>query len=234
MQYKAVFFDLDGTLLPLDQDEFVKVYFAELSAYMAQYGYEPKSYCDSIMKATYTMMKNDGGRTNEEAFWDLYLSIFGEDARKDEPVLEDFYRTNFENVKRVTGYDPAAAETVKLLLEKDVPLVLATNPVFPPVATEARIRWAGIDPSVFRIITTYNNIGYCKPSIEYYKDLCDRMGYSPEECVMIGNDTRDDMVAETIGMKVFLLTDNLVNRENKDITTYNRGSFAELKEFLGV
>jgi len=49
---------------------------------------------------------------------------------------------------------------------------------------------------------------------------------------MIGNDTLDDMEAEKLGMKVFLLTDNLVNRENKDISKYPRGGYAELKTFL--
>ena len=49
---------------------------------------------------------------------------------------------------------------------------------------------------------------------------------------MVGNDLSDDMIAEKIGMKVFLLTDCSINKENEDISVYPRGSFEELDSFL--
>ena len=49
---------------------------------------------------------------------------------------------------------------------------------------------------------------------------------------MVGNDVTEDMVAETVGMKVFLLTDCLINREGKDISVYPHGGFEQLLEFL--
>ena len=39
--YRAIFFDLDGTLLPMDQDAFVKRYFGILSKYFAAVGFDP-------------------------------------------------------------------------------------------------------------------------------------------------------------------------------------------------
>ena len=35
--------------------------------------------------------------------------------------------------------------------------VLATNPIFPAVATRSRIRWAGLEPEDFELCTTYEN-----------------------------------------------------------------------------
>lgn len=49
---------------------------------------------------------------------------------------------------------------------------------------------------------------------------------------MVGNDATEDMVAADIGMSVFLLTDNLINKDDVDISAYPRGGFAELIEFL--
>ena len=49
---------------------------------------------------------------------------------------------------------------------------------------------------------------------------------------MIGNDVNEDMVAETLGMKVFLLTDCLLNKDNKDISAYPHGGFPELLSFV--
>ena len=49
---------------------------------------------------------------------------------------------------------------------------------------------------------------------------------------MVGNDVQEDMVAQTLGMKVFLLTDNLINRTGEDINRYPHGSFGELMDFI--
>ena len=49
---------------------------------------------------------------------------------------------------------------------------------------------------------------------------------------MVGNDVGDDMVAEKIGMKVFLLTDNLINKNNEDISIYPNGGYQELIRYL--
>ena len=49
---------------------------------------------------------------------------------------------------------------------------------------------------------------------------------------MVGNDVGDDMVAESIGMKVFLLTDCLINKTENDISKYPNGSFEKLMEYI--
>ena len=109
---------------------------------------------------------------------------------------------------------------------------LATNPIFPAVATENRIRWAGLKPEDFEFYTTYETCRYCKPNPKYYEDIVEKLGVSAEECLMVGNDVTEDMIAETLGMKVFLLTDCIINKENKDISVYPHGGFEELIDYL--
>ena len=111
-------------------------------------------------------------------------------------------------------------------------IVLATNPLFPSIATESRMRWAGLAPDDFELYTTYENSSFCKPNPKYYEEILGKLGVSAEECLMVGNDVTEDMIAETLGMKVFLLTDCLINKENKDISAFVNGSFSELMEFL--
>ena len=50
---------------------------------------------------------------------------------------------------------------------------------------------------------------------------------------MVGNDVTEDMAAKTIGMKVFLLTDCLINKEGKDLELYPHGGFSELVKLIG-
>ena len=104
--------------------------------------------------------------------------------------------------------------------------------MFPAIATCSRVRWAGLEPSDFDLITTYENSCHSKPNIAYYRDILETMNLKPEECLMVGNDAEEDMIAETLGMKVFLLTDCLLNRKNKDISKYPQGSFPELLEYI--
>ena len=45
---KAVLFDLDGTLLPMDQKVFMKDYFGRLIRRLAPLGYTPESFLASM------------------------------------------------------------------------------------------------------------------------------------------------------------------------------------------
>ncbi len=232
MPITTVLFDLDGTLLPMDQDVFVKDYFKRLAARLAPLGYDPKKLIDAVWRGTAAMIGNTGEKTNEAVFWDVFAQIFGEDARKDEPQFAKFYEEEFDKVREVCGFDPQAAETVKELKEKGYRVVLATNPIFPAIATQKRIRWAGMQHEDFELVTTYENISYCKPNPDYYREILSRIGVSAEECIMVGNDVGDDMVAEALGMKVFLLPACLINKADADISRYPNGGFAELMEYI--
>ena len=232
MSIKMVLFDLDGTLLPMDQDIFVKTYFKGLAAKLAPHGYEPKSLIDAIWSGTAAMIKNTGEKINEEAFWDDFATHYVEKVREDLPLFDEFYQNNFDSVKEMCGYNPQAAEVVKYLKKSGIRVALATNPIFPAIATQKRIRWSGLEPEYFELYTTYENCSYCKPNPEYYREIIKQLGVKPEECLMVGNDVGDDMIAETLGMKVFLLTDCLINNGDKDISGYPQGDFTQLLRFV--
>ena len=51
---------------------------------------------------------------------------------------------------------------------------------------------------------------------------------------MVGNDVGEDMIAEKLGMRVFLLTDCMINKANADISIYPHGNFDDLKNFLNT
>lgn len=232
MKPTTVLFDLDGTLLPMDNDAFTKSYFKLLAVKLAPYGYESKQLADAVWAGTAAMVKNDGKSSNEEKFWQKFSEIYGEKATTDKPIFDEFYEKEFQKAKSVCGYNPKAAETVRKVKEMGLRTVLATNPIFPHNATESRIRWAGLEPEDFELYTTYENTGFCKPNPDYYKDIIKRIGVNANECLMVGNDVTEDMVAKTIGMKVFLLTDCLINRSGKDISEYPNGDFDRLIDFI--
>lgn len=229
---KMILFDLDGTLLPMDQDIFVKTYFGLLAQKLAPYGYEPNDLMKSIWSGVSAMVRNTGETSNEEAFWNDFIGIYGKGAREHIPVFEEFYRDDFQKAQSVCGFNQESDNMIKTLKRMGFRLALATNPLFPAVATESRIRWAGLEKEDFELITTYENSSYCKPNPAYYKEILEKLQVKPEECLMVGNDVTEDMIAKTLGMKVFLLTNDLINKENADIKQYPHGNFQDLLYYV--
>ena len=232
MKITTILFDLDGTLLPMDQDKFTEAYFKMLTKKLLPHGYEPKKLIDSIWVGTAAMVRNTGQQTNEEAFWKKFMELNGEQVLADKPLFEEFYQKDFQQVKDFCGYNPKAAQMVAALKQRGFRLALATNPIFPAVATESRIGWAGLAPEDFEWYTTYENSSYCKPNPDYYRALLEKLKVQPEECLMVGNDASEDAAALKVGMSFFLLTDCLINKENKDISEYPQGDFDKLLEFV--
>lgn len=232
MAITTVLFDLDGTLLPMDQEQFVKAYLGLLAKKLAPHGYDPRALVDGIWKGTGAMVKNPGGKTNETVFWETFCACMGRDCRADEPFFRDFYENEFDQVRTVCGFTPRAAGIIALVRHKGLRAALATNPIFPAVATERRMAWAGLCPADFDLYTTYENSSRCKPNPDYYRDVLARLGVTAEECVMVGNDVDEDMVARELGMGVFLLTDCLINRRDTDIAQFPHGGFDALAAYI--
>lgn len=233
MTIKAVLFDLDGTLLPMNMDDFIKGYFGALAKYLAPHGYEKDMLIKTLWLGVGAMIKNDGSSINEDAFWKAFAGVYGEKSIEHKPIINEFYKNEFNSVQPVCGYNKEASEVVELVKSMGKTAILATNPVFPQVATESRARWAGLELDKFAAYTTYENCHYCKPSLEYYKELLDRAGFEPEECIMVGNDFDEDIIpAQKLGMRVFLLIDCIINKREQDYSAYPHGGFDELKFFL--
>lgn len=232
MAINTVLFDLDGTLLPMDQDEFVKAYFGALAKKLSGHGYEPEKLIATVWQGTKAMVQNDGSCTNEEAFWKVFTACYGEGSREDIPVFDAFYRGEFQKVQQVCGFAPESAEIIRFLKERGVQVILATNPIFPAVATQSRIRWAGLEPEDFSHITTYENSRFCKPNLAYYQQICEELSIAPSQCLMVGNDVEEDMVTQQLGMDTFLLMPCLLNRKDLDISRFRRGDFSDLAAYL--
>lgn len=229
---KAILFDLDGTLLPMQQDEFTTAYFEALSMKLAHYGYESQRLIGSVWQGTKAMVKNDGKQTNEQVFWKEFASLFGNKVYDDIDKFNAFYENDFDGLKSYCDFTEQANSMVQILKKKGYTLVLASNPVFPMTAQKKRMQWAGVNSDDFALITAYENSCYCKPNPLYFKEIAEKIGVKPSECLMVGNDTTEDEAAKLMGIDFFLLTNCLLNKERKDISKYPRGSFLQLIDYI--
>ena len=234
MRYQAILFDMDGTLLPMDEEKFLEYYITELAAVMAPYGVDPRTMAKTMWQGVGAMVKNDGSRTNEEAFWEVFARLNpAADLAALQPVTARFYTEQFHKAKAATAPTPLAARAVELARQKAPVVVLATNPLFPMAAQHSRLGWAGLAPAAFDQITAYEQSRFCKPNPAYYAAICRQLGLDPAACLMIGNDETEDMqAASALGMSGYLITDCLKPSRSDYRWAGPRGSFAQMVEWL--
>lgn len=230
---KTILFDLDGTLLPLDIDVFTKGYLASISSYCAHL-VEPHTFTGALLRSTERMLRNEGPQTNEETFMADFLPAINHTRETIYPLLEGYYLKEFPALKKMAGQAELSALIVEEAIKKGWQVVLATNPVFPRLAVEERMRWAGITDYPWTYITTYENSTACKPSLKYYRELINKLDLNPEDCWMIGNDTHEDLVASKLGFKTYLVTDCVLERDKDYPEPHGKGTLKELLNYMQV
>lgn len=234
MGIRHILFDLDGTLLPMVQDEFVRFYMPLLAKSYISNGVEvnPREFVPMIWSGYEAMVENDGTQTNREAFWNYMGDKLPISREKSEELALKFYDGDFNQAICTTRPTPVADQIVKAAKEKGLETYLATNPVFPRCATMNRIRWAGLDERDFKVITTYEDCNFCKPNPEYFRLILREFGLEPSECLMVGNDVEEDLTIRTLGVKTYLATDTMENRHNLPFETEYMGTLEELLAFI--
>ena len=227
----AILFDLDGTLLPMDYEVFTKGYLDLLAEAVAPYGYKKDQLLGAMWKGVGAMIKNDGKETNKDVFWRVFFGLLGENSYNDIPKFDEFYSNGFHKAKAFTQPNEMAKALVLAARTKAKKVILATNPFFPRVAVKARLEWCGLSLEDFDYITEYENSSYCKPNPKYYTEICEKLGLRPENCMMIGNNMQEDIVAsKLLGMRTYLIEDCLIDDGEKVQT--EQGSFAECIAFV--
>ncbi|HHY95530.1 MAG TPA: HAD family hydrolase [Firmicutes bacterium] len=229
----ALLFDLDGTLLGLDIDAFLPVYFQALVRRFD--GIMPGHLLlDSVNKATFTMIGDrDRSRCNRDAFWGDFLPRVPLPGDKLEPIFAGFYQEDFPTLRYLARPLPEARALLQRAVDRGYTLVLATNPVFPREAVYERMRWGNIHDIPFALVTTYENMHACKPQLEYYEEILDVLKLAPEQCLMVGNDVQEDLVASLLRIRTYLVEGPYLRDQGEPrYEPYLRGSLDALAALL--
>ncbi|HYF78206.1 MAG TPA: HAD family hydrolase [Symbiobacteriaceae bacterium] len=228
---RTILFDLDGTLLPIDTDQFVSQYLQALAAHVGHL-IPPEQLGRQIMASTYAMIKDTSPeRTNAQVFAADFFAKVGHAEGDLMPVFDEFYRQKFPGLRSACpGLPGLGREMVQAAVDQGYEIALCTNPLFPREAIEERMRWVGILDMPWRLVTTYEFMHACKPQPAYYQEVLSRLERKPEECLMVGNDFEEDGVAAKLGINVFFVTDYLIKRTDAPLPPGRHGTAAE---FLG-
>jgi len=204
---KAVLFDLDNTLIHFEEDKFFEAYSKKLYLSFADI-LTPEQFIKKLIYATQMMVNNPGKVSNAEFFIEHFADGISLEKEKLWQRFEKFYATEFEQFQSLMTPLKSARDIVQKVQARGLKTVIATNPMFPTEVQLVRLRWAGMENISFDLITSAENFNYCKPQLEYYQEIANRIEVAPEECLMVGNDPFNDMIASKVGMKTYLTTDS--------------------------
>jgi FMN phosphatase YigB (HAD superfamily) len=195
---------LDGTLLETDFDEIMPAYLQELTRHFAPW-VTGEEFRHQLLASTQVAMEvADGTRTVLEIFSQDFFPKVGLSPQGME-IFEDFYRREFPRLGAQALPRRYAREAVEAAFARGYKVVVATNPIFPISAIEARLAWAGLEDYPYDLITSGEIMHFCKPRREYFHQTAQLIDCRPQDCLMIGNDPRLDLGAKGAGMATFLL-----------------------------
>jgi len=230
--FNTVFFDLDGTLVRLDLEFFFRRYVQALTPRFAGL-MAPDLFARELIRWSNAMVENrEPHRTNLEVLWGGFPAGVGVDRETLEPIFDRFYLEDFPRLRPDNARNPAAARLIGALVAKGYTPVIATNPLFPKVAILERLGWAGCRNFPYAYITCGEEMHFCKPNPEFFTEILARIGRTPEECLMVGNDMEEDMIAQRLGFKTALVTEVLIDRGRSGLSPEWRGPLAELAEIF--
>lgn len=198
--------DLDDTLLGNEINRFIKYYFGALSEALLPY-VEPGRMVAGLKQAVAALdAKQTPAGTMEEAFDRVFYPFIGVEKSVLQTTLDNFYAHSFPKLETYTDRRPAAQQIVEYAQQRGWNVVIATNPIFPVMAIEHRLAWAGlpVDRYNFSRVTTYENSHFCKPNPAYYAEILGSLRWPEGPAIMVGNSLSDDILpAETLGMTTF-------------------------------
>ena len=230
--YRAIFFDLDGTLLPMEAEDFLAGYFRCLRQAMSRYDIDLEGFQNALQAGIYRMTTHTDGRLNADVFWETFFSTIDRGPLDWPAMVNDFYENEFSEIGNSVVPNPNAARAINTLQSKGYPLVLATMPLFPLRAVQERLMWAGIDPGAFQRITTYDNSTAAKPQLAFYKENLSAARAQGSEILMVGNNTEEDLVCLQVDMDAYLVTDFILDPINFDCSTVKHGSMADFASWV--
>jgi FMN phosphatase YigB (HAD superfamily) len=207
---RAVLLDLDDTLLRNDMAGFLPTYLRSLGEAMADL-IDPGQLAAEVMAGTRDMLANqDPRRTLADSFAARFYPALGWNEPDMRPRLQDYYLRVFPELQTLTTPMSGAVELVEALQQAGLELAIATNPLFPRLAVEHRLAWAGlpVDRYPFVLVSSYEELHFAKPHPEYYTEVLGRLGVRAHEAAMIGNEFDNDIQpALDLGMAAYHVSD---------------------------
>lgn len=203
---KAILLDLDNTLILFDETAFYLRYMERIMPFFADIVPE-EDFRDRLLSGIRGLVQNDGSVSNSQHFMNTFCDGIEDRRQAIWQRFMDFYEQRYDHIPVQVQIPSGMRDMLDRFQAWGLRLVVATNPLFPEIAQVKRLAWGGLDQAPFELLTHLENMSYVKPRMEYYQQICAMMALTPEQCLMVGNDAVNDMVAGAAGLTTYLTTE---------------------------
>lgn len=223
--------DLDDTLLSTNMQAFVPAYFQALAKHLGG-RVRPEAMLPALMSGTQLMLASDDpSRTLQEVFESDFYPKLEIPKSEIKDLIEDFYDNVFPSLGSVTKKREGAVELVDWAFAKGYRVAIATDPLFPRKATYHRIRWAGLQPERFDLISSFETFHFSKSHPAYFAEVLGRLGWPEGPVLMVGNDTERDLVpAQKLGLMTYHVDTESASGSGPEAG--RRGNLLDLRAWL--
>jgi len=227
--------DLDDTLLINPLESFMPAYIKLLSKKLSPH-IAPEKMVPQLLAATDCMIKTpSSNKTLEQTFDENFYPLLGLQKAEIEPLINDFYQNEFNELQKVTRLRPEAVKLIEFAVSKNCTIVVATNPLFPQTAMRSRLNWAGFSKVnfPFQFVTSYELMHFSKPNPAYYAEILGKLGWPRGPVCMVGNSLKEDILpALSLGIPGFWLDGNSDKLDESQKSSLTVGSLEEVIPWL--
>ena len=222
---KAILLDMDDTLLFNPALPFVDAYIEQLIRHIITYhpNLSPEKLHEALFTATHCAVDNfDPLHTNADIFYEQFEMLVNLNREEMQPIIATYMTNDYPKLSNMTSAIDVAVSTVQWLLDQDYAVAIATNPLFERAAIYQRLEWSGLGAFIdsFWFITTMENVHFTKPSAHYYEEILSRLGFEPDEALMVGDSWKNDIyAADRAGLNTFWIQDQYTDTDKRNFDT---------------
>lgn len=201
---QAILFDLEKTLTNIDTAEFMQNYLGLLAPRFAHL-LSPEKFSKQLLRSLEVTQKEPKpGQTNMQTFFEDFSKATGQSIPSLKLIFEEFYASDFPTLRCLVQGNPLGVKVVEYAIQQGFLTAVVLNPIMPLNAMQERVRWAGLVPENFKVISALDNLHYCKPHIEFYREVADSLRVKPRSCLLV-SENPEDLVCRELGMKTFFV-----------------------------
>lgn len=226
---QAILFDIEGTLTNLDTVKFMQNYLGILAPRFAHI-LSPDKFTKQLLKSMENVQKEPKPElTVMQAFFEDFSKATGQSLQTLKPIFEEFYTSDFPALRCLFQPNPQGVKVVLNAIQQGFLTAIMSDPLMPLITIQEQVRWTGLAPEQFKVIAALDSFHFCKPQLEFFKEVAEQLGVRPQSCLLVSTHT-EDAVCQELGMKIFLVNDTI---ESEARTNY-AGQLDDLSRLISL
>ena len=134
-----------------------------------------QEFAQKLLTSTQIMTNNDGKQNNAEFFINDFSKGLNIDKNDLWQRFDNFYTNEFVQFKNLMQPIKGIRDLILKIQDMGLKVVIASNPMLPENVQQFRLNWAGLNGIIFDLITHVKNSTFCKPNLNYYYEICEKI-----------------------------------------------------------